>query len=352
MESMLGFRQDLGFAGSVQSVAAVSIHPEIDGSEGRGLDEAAIRSWETIHLGDEFDAEVGSTEVVGRFSGQSPNTVTQALPSASVDWRKGNSTVGYRMATFIPGPRTREDTEAGAWLPRFAERNGDLVLEHGLHQEIGWERRTDDSGVAVRVFSDNVQNPVLEAMGRMAAADSDAVPLAALQDHVSNLLRVAGPNFSSAGMQASIERRLPRGNHVRLSYANGGALVMPVVPRPITLAQLVAASRPRHVQTYALSLSGTLDGTGTRWRASYRWQPEDTVTEVAPFAVDGTEPYLNLYVRQPIRLSRDGSGGFEALLDVRNLLADGYRPYILSDGSLLIFAQEQRSIRAGLVFTF
>jgi hypothetical protein len=189
-------------------------------------------------------------------------------------------------------------------------------------------------------------------MGRMAAADSDAVPLAALQDHVSNLLRVAGPNFSSAGMQASIERRLPRGNHVRLSYANGGALVMPVVPRPITLAQLVAASRPRHVQTYALSLSGTLDGTGTRWRASYRWQPEDTVTEVAPFAVDGTEPYLNLYVRQPIRLSRDGSGGFEALLDVRNLLADGYRPYILSDGSLLIFAQEQRSIRAGLVFTF
>jgi hypothetical protein len=352
MESMLGFRQDLGFAGSVQSVAAVSIHPEIDGSEGRGLDEAAIRSWQTIHLGDELDAEVGSTEVVGRFSGQSPNTVTQALPSASVDWRKGNSTVGYRMATFIPGPRTREDTEAGAWLPRFAERNGDLVLEHGLHQEIGWERRTDDSGVAVRVFSDNVQNPVLEAMGRMAAADSDAVPLAALQDHVSNLLRVAGPNFSSAGMQASIERRLPRGNHVRLSYANGGALVMPVVPRPITLAQLVAASRPRHVQTYALSLSGTLDGTGTRWRASYRWQPEDTVTEVAPFAVDGTEPYLNLYVRQPIRLSRDGSGGFEALLDVRNLLADGYRPYILSDGSLLIFAQEQRSIRAGLVFTF
>ena len=27
MESMLGFRQDLGFAGSVQSVAAVAIHP-------------------------------------------------------------------------------------------------------------------------------------------------------------------------------------------------------------------------------------------------------------------------------------------------------------------------------------
>jgi hypothetical protein len=352
MESMLGFSQDLGFTGAVQSVAAVAIHPEIDGSDGTGLEEAAIRTWETLHLGDEFEAEVGSTEVAGRFSGQSRSIVTQALPSASVGWRKGNSTVGYRLATFIPGPRTREDSEAGAWLPRFAERDGDLVLEHGMHQEIGWERNTDVSGMAVRVFSDDIQNPILEAMGRMAAADSATEPIAALQDHVSNLLRVAGPNFSTTGMQASIERRLPGGNHVRLSYANGGALVMPSMPRPITLSQLVAAARPRHVQTYALSLSGTLDGTGTRWRASYRWQPEDTVTGVAPFAVDGTEPYLNLHVRQPIHLSRDGSGGFEALLDVRNLLANGYRPYILSDGSLLIFAQEQRSIRAGLAFTF
>ena len=31
LESMLGFRQDLGFAGSVQSVAAVAIRPEIEG---------------------------------------------------------------------------------------------------------------------------------------------------------------------------------------------------------------------------------------------------------------------------------------------------------------------------------
>ena len=44
MESMLGFRQDLGFAGSVQSVAAVSMHPEVDGPAGQeGLDEAVVR---------------------------------------------------------------------------------------------------------------------------------------------------------------------------------------------------------------------------------------------------------------------------------------------------------------------
>jgi hypothetical protein len=61
---------------------------------------------------------------------------------------------------------------------------------------------------------------------------------------------------------------------------------------------------------------------------------------------------LNLHVSQPIHLRSDGSGGFVAMVDLGNLLAQGYRPYVLSDGSLLVFAQEQRTIRAGLAFTF
>jgi hypothetical protein len=40
------------------------------------------------------------------------------------------------------------------------------------------------------------------------------------------------------------------------------------------------------------------------------------------------------------------------LLDVQNLLAEGYRPYLMNDGSLLLFAQEQRGFRGGVAFTF
>ena len=76
------------------------------------------------------------------------------------------------------------------------------------------------------------------------------------------------------------------------------------------------------------------------------------MTSVAPYAVDAAEPYLSIHLRQPIHLTRDGSGGLEALLDIRNLLAEGYRPYLLNDGSLLIFAQAQRGVRGGLAFTF
>jgi len=353
MESMLGFRQDLGFAGSVQSVAAVAVHPDMDGPQGEeGLDEAAVRTWETLHLGDEFEAEAGSTEVLGRFVEQSPNTVAAALPNASVDWRDGNSSLGYRVATLLPGPIQGDDTQAGAWLPEVSVRNGKLVLQRGLHQEIGWERNTDASGMAVLVFADNIRNPVLEAMAHFAGGDSGATPVAALLDSGSGLLHAAGPDFSSQGIAANVDRRLPGGGQIRLAYANGNALVMPALPRPAEMAQVLGAAHPRRVQTYSISLSGTLDGTGTRWRASYRWQPEDTVTEVAPYTVNAAEPYLNLRLRQSIHQSRDGACGIEALLDVRNLLAEGYRPFILSDGSLLVFAQDQRGVRGGLAFTF
>ena len=354
IESMLGFRQDLGFAGSVQSVAAVAVHPEVDTAGADGLDEAAVRSWQTIHLGDELEAEVGSNQVLARVSGPSAETVAAMLPFASVGWRNGDSVLRYRMTTFRPAAPDAEDTEAQAWLPAVSSRNGNLTIEHGLHQDFGWERRTDVSGVAVLVYADQIDNPVIEAMGRFAAGDSAAATV--LLDHASGLLHAAGPDFSSAGVSATYERRLPGGNHVRLSYANGDALVMSTAqgstPQPASLAQVLAGAHPRRAQMYTLSLSGTLDGSGTRWRASYRWQPEDTITQVAPFAVNADAAYLNLHLRQPIHLRRDGAGSVEALVDVRNLLAEGYRPFLTSDGSLLIFAQDQRSIRAGLAFSF
>jgi hypothetical protein len=354
MESMLGFRQDLGFAGSVEAVAAMAIHPEVDAAGSEGLDEAAMRSWESIRLGDELEAEVGSTQVLARFAQSSPNTVIAALPFATVAWHGGASTIRYRMATSVPAGEDAADTEARAWMPALSMRNEQLAMEHGMHNEIGWERSTGDSDMAVLVYADNIDNPVMQAMNRPAhggsvvASGSGAV----LYDTESGLMRAAGPRFSSAGMLATVEHKLPRGNQIRVSYANGDALVLAAPSQTAGLAQLLASAHARPARTYSISLSGTLDGSGTRWRATYRWQPEATVTPVAAFAQDAASPYLNLQFRQPIHIGRDGSGGFEALVNLRNLLAQGYRPYLLSDGSLVVFAEDQRSFGGGLAFNF
>ena len=254
------------------------------------------------------------------------------------------------MTTFLPGAPGAEDSQAQSWLPDITARNGSLAIEHGLHQELGWARNTDISGVGVLVFADRIDDPVIQAMSHFAVGNSTASEV--LFDPMSGLVRAVGPEFSSTGVTANFARRLPGSNQFRVEYAFGNALVMPSSAQPATVAQLLAGAHPRAAQSYALSFSGTLDGTQIRWRASYRWQPEDTVTQVAPFTADAAEPYLNLNLRQPIHLSRGSSGHFYALVDVRNLLAQGYRPYLLSDGSLLIFAQDQRGISAGVAFNF
>jgi hypothetical protein len=343
MESMLGFRQDLGFAGSVESMAAISIHPVIEGSGGEGLDEAALRSSETIHLGDEYEIDAGGQQVMARFSQDSPNTILATLPFATVAWHGRNSTVSYRMAT-APVSANQDESRAGFYLPRVSMRDGQLALEHGLHQEIGWERRTDASGVSFAVYSDQLENPVIEASGHAVAGDG------LLSDPISGLMRGAGQNYASAGVMAAVEHRMAGGGTIRMSYANGDALVMPAQVHPTSLSQVFSAARPRHAQMYAISLSGKLEGTGTRWHASYRWQPADTVTPIAPYSVSAVQPYLNLHLRQAVATRHDGLS-IEALLDVNNLLAEGYRPYLLN-GGVVVFAQDQRSIGAGVAFTF
>jgi hypothetical protein len=344
MESMLGFRQDLGYAGSVQSVAAVTLRPEVDGGDGPGLEEAAIRSMETMRFGDAVEVQAGATEALAR---NAAGTQMQGLPFANVAFHQGNSTFRYGMETMVAEPGS---VSSDAPMPRVSGLGGAAVFEHGLHQEIGWARVTDASGMEVLVFSDRVENPVLEASAHFAQGSS-ALASGALFDPASGLLRAAGPAFSSAGMQASFEHRLPAGSHLQLQYANGNALVMPALPRP-AFSAIMQSAHPRRVQEYAISLSGTLEGTRTRWRASYRWQPDDTVTAVAPFAADMLAPYLGVRVCQNLHQSRDGVAGVEALVEMRNLLAQGYRPLVLSDGSILFFAQNQRALRAGLAFTF
>ncbi len=296
-----------------------------------------------MNLGDEFEIDAGAQQVMARFSQNSPNTIFATLPFATVAWHGGSSTVSYRMAS-APSGLNGNDSQAGAYLPQVSMRGGQLALERGLHQEIGWERRTDASGVSFLVYSDNIQNPVIEASGR--SVDSSAV----LSDPMSGLMRSAGPNYASAGVMAAVEHRIGGGNRIRLSYANGDALVMPALVHPTTVSQLFNAARPRHAQMYAISLSGTIEGTGTRWRASYRWQPADTVTPIAPYSVGAIEPYLNLHLRQPVSTHREGLN-IEALLDMNNLLAEGYRPYLVN-GGMVVFAQDQRSVGAGVAFTF
>jgi hypothetical protein len=62
-----------------------------------------------------------------------------------------------------------------------------------------------------------------------------------------------------------------------------------------------------------------------------------------------SDPYLNLFVRQPLPTH---GGHIEAVIDLRNLLAQGYVPVLGQDGQTVYLVQAARSVRAGVTFSF
>ncbi|WP_263359220.1 carboxypeptidase-like regulatory domain-containing protein [Acidicapsa ligni] len=355
MEAMLGFRQELTNTGlgssSMQTLAAVLVDPEAGAGSQQGLQTAAFRTWESLQMLNTLEAEAGSDQVLARVGGGS--TVVAALPFASLTMHRGASALQYRVATSRAMNAMNQDASEVSprtWLPVLSERNGSLVLEHGLHQELGWSTTAGPASMQFVIYGDSIENPMLQGSGHLTSGDNAGQWV--LVDGASNMLRTAGPNYSTKGLMASVESRLPGHNKVRLSYASGDALVMHANLNPEDLGTIVQSAHSHRAQMYSISLSGTVQETKTHWRASYRRQPESTVTAVAPFAVDASEPYLNVYVRQPVWTNRQGPGGFDFVLDLENLLAEGYQPFLTSDGSQIYFAQAPRCVRGGLAFTF
>jgi hypothetical protein len=118
---------------------------------------------------------------------------------------------------------------------------------------------------------------------------------------------------------------------------------------PIANAQQFISTVRRHA--VAAKLSGTAPHTHTRWIASYRWVSGGALTPVDMFnAGPGqSDPYLNIFIRQPIPSL---GGHVEALIDIRNLLAQGYIPVLGQDGETIYLVNTARSMRAGVSFTF
>jgi hypothetical protein len=65
-----------------------------------------------------------------------------------------------------------------------------------------------------------------------------------------------------------------------------------------------------------------------------------------------TDPYLNIFLRQPIPGTSFLPGKMEAIVDLRNLLAEGYVPVMGQDGHTVYLVQSARAVRGGVAFTF
>jgi hypothetical protein len=346
LNTVVGYARQLAPGRTIRTVAAFEDRPDIQGGfDGQGMQAAVLRSSETMDMMNGIIAEFGN-EIEAIHLGE---TQFANHPFAGVAVHAGDNAVEYHVATSPGAQHANEIDRASTLAPALTEKNGRLLLEQGLHQEISYERHSGNLRWRMTVYQDHIDNPVVSGGGTLSLADWNSGNL--LYDPNTDLLKATGQNFFSNGVLAEMRDRINDDTWLSIAYAMGNALTMDALPEKAPLEEAIDSLHPRRAGMVSASMSGKLKQAGTQWRASYRWQPTDTVTAVDPFNGELPDPYLSFYLRQPIRC-RMLPYRMEALVDVRNLLAQGYRPFVTQDGSTLYFAQAERSIQGGLSFSF
>jgi hypothetical protein len=172
-----------------------------------------------------------------------------------------------------------------------------------------------------------------------------------LPDLYSGTFSYQGNDFSTRGMRIVLQRKLLSDLTATFDYSYGGALELSQADVQLQDARNWIHSQSR--QSVAAKFSGTLPKVKTRWIASYRYTGDRALTSVDEFnrSAGRADPYLNLCLRQPIPASFL-AGHMEILMDLRNLLAQGYVPVMGSDGHTVYLVQSARSVRGGVAFSF
>jgi len=231
--------------------------------------------------------------------------------------------------------------------PRVSMANYSTTVERAHHNELSISHRAGKTKMQLAAYADRVADPALTGAGMIGTEGGEILP-----DLNSGTFTYRGRNLDTQGMRLVLQRKLTSDLTATLDYSYGGVLDLGKADADLQDARRDMQVRDRHA--LAGKLSGTLPRAKTRWIASYRWTSGSALTPVDWFnASPGqAEPYLNIFVRQPI----PGTGflpvHMDAIIDLRNLLAQGYVPVMGQDGHTVYLVQSARSVRGGVAFTF
>ncbi len=304
-------------------------------------DNMSLGSFLDLHFG----SELQSVQFMRRANAFKPH--------GSVDLHLSpNIVFEYQYATAMPNMRRSKGfdtapadlTESG---PRMSLVDAQAAMERARHQEVSLSRRMGKNAVQVGYYRDHIHNAVLSGVGELTGEPTDILP-----DVYSGTFSYNGGELESSGVRFVYQRQLGNGVAATVDYAFGG--VLDVGDNGINLDDLRnrVVSKDRHA--VAFKLAGTLPRSKTQWITSYKWMSGNALTAVDPFnAGPGqSDSFLNVFIRQPVPGTGFMPGKMEALVDLRNLLAQGYRPMMGSDGQTVYLVQSARSVRGGVAFVF
>ena len=322
--------------------------PGINGY-GTALQAMALSASDGFTLGDILELRFGSELQTIQFLGR----VTAFRPFGSADLHLSPNTVlEYRYATSEPDGRMEKGfdsapadlSESG---PRISVAGFSPTLERAHHHEVSLSRRLGDTNLQVAMYSDRVADPALTGVGDASGDAGEALP-----DFYSQTFTYRGKELDARGMRVVLERKLASDLTATLDYGYGG--VLDLSKPDVSLQDARRDSYVTYRHTAAAKFSGMLPGAKTRWIASYRWISGQALTPVDLFnqSAGQSDPYLNIFLRQPIPGTGFLPGHMDAVVEIRNLLAQGYVPVIGEDGRTVYLVQSARTVRGGVAFTF
>jgi hypothetical protein len=313
------------------------------------LQALALSAADDFTVGDVLEFKFGSELQTIQFLGR----VTAFRPYGSVDLHLSpNTVVEYAYATSRPDLRDEKGFDSAP--ADFSESNPRVSLmefspkvERAHHQEISVSRRIGKNNLQLAAYSDRIADPALTGAGEATTAGGFLLP-----DSSSGTFSYTGKHLDTDGLRVVLQRKFSADLTATIDYAYGGVLDLARPDVPLQDAQQWMTTRRRH--SAAAKLNGMLPRSHTRWIASYRWVngPAITPVDMLNASPGQSDPYLSLFIRQPIPSMGFLPGHMEAIVDVRNLLAQGYVPVLGQDGQTVYLVQAARAIRGGISFTF
>ena len=318
------------------------------GSHNADLQALALATSDHISFGDVLELKFGSELQSIQFLGR----VTALRPFGSVTAHLSPDTVvTYRYSTSRPDSRVEKGFEsAPADLseadPRVSMAGFSAAIEKAHHQEVAVSHREGNTSVQAAVYNDRMVDPALTGVGEFSSANGQVLP-----DPLSGTFTYQGRNFQSQGMRLVFERKVMGDLSATMDYSYGG--VLDLENRQTRLQDAHDSSVVRYRHALAAKLSGTTP-TKARWMASYGWTSGRALTSVDMFNTSAgqSDPFLNIFVRQPVPGTRSLPGHMDVLLEIRNLLAQGYVPVFGQDGRTVYLVQSARAVRGGVAFSF
>lgn len=250
-----------------------------------------------------------------------------------------------------PNASLQRDLAALSLFPRVSLRNGRPKVQRTTSLEIAYRRTFGSRTFTAAAFQEAVNNLAIT----MVAPDGAVPPSEMLPDLLSNSAVFNAGDYRAMGYMFSLTQALLDELNLTLAAGSGNALLPGGYTldsgHPDGLRKMLHHGQRRWV---ALVANGKIPATGTRYTTSYQWADRRALTAGHFYLTQSVRPDIgwNVYVRQPVPGMPGFRGRFEATVDLRNLLAQGYLPFVTLDGRRVLLLHSPRSIRGGVSFIF